>query len=106
MTLILNRPWSNIRTAHQLIIHDICAQLFENPTRGSKDKGRTRNTVMQCLTLNYDQGFKIYRAESKAYWTDDQTDNRAKNNMSLHFMGGDLIIFIKLRTRGQHRRWR
>ena len=54
MILTLNRPWSNIHTAHQLIILDICADLLENPTRGSKDIERTRNTVIQCLTLNYD----------------------------------------------------
>jgi len=38
----LNRPWSNIGTAHCLIILDICAKLFVNPTRGSKDIERTR----------------------------------------------------------------
>jgi len=38
----LNRPWSNLGTAHRLIILDICAKLFENPTRGSKDIERTR----------------------------------------------------------------
>ena len=42
MTLTLTRPWSNIDTAHRLIILDICAKLFENPTRGSKDIERTR----------------------------------------------------------------
>jgi len=42
MTLTLNRPWSNLVTAHRLIILDICAKLFENPTRGSKDIERTR----------------------------------------------------------------
>jgi len=38
----LNRPWSNIRTAQRLITLDIYAELFENPTRGSKDKERTQ----------------------------------------------------------------
>ena len=42
MTLTLNRPWSNINTAHRHIILDICAQLFVNPTSGSKDIERTR----------------------------------------------------------------
>jgi len=42
MTLTLTRPWSNIGTAHRLIILDICAKLFENPTRGSKDIERTQ----------------------------------------------------------------
>jgi len=41
MTLTLNQPWSNIRTAHLLIILDICAELLENPIRGSKDIERT-----------------------------------------------------------------
>ena len=58
MTFTLNRPWSNIRTAPRLIILDICAQLFENPTRGSKDIEQTRNTVIQCLMLNYDLDLK------------------------------------------------
>jgi len=40
--LTLTRPWSNIGTAHRLIILDICAKLFVNPTRGSKDIERTR----------------------------------------------------------------
>ena len=52
MTLTL--PWSNIDTAHCLIIIDICAKLFVNPTRGSKDIERTRNTVIQYLILNCD----------------------------------------------------
>ena len=50
MTLTLNQPWSNM--AHRLIIFDICAELFVNPTRGSKDIERTWNSVIQCLTLN------------------------------------------------------
>jgi len=54
MTLTLNRPWSKIGTAHRLIILDICAKLFVNPTRGSKDIERTQNTVIQCLILNCD----------------------------------------------------
>ena len=54
MTLTLTRPWSNISTAHRLIILDMCAKLFVNPTRGSKDKMRTRNTVIQYLILNCD----------------------------------------------------
>jgi len=40
--LTLNRPWSNIGTAHRLNILDICEQLFVNPTRGSKYIERTR----------------------------------------------------------------
>jgi len=54
VTLTLNRPWSNIGTAHYLIILDICAKLFVNPTRDSKDIERTRNTVIQCLILDCD----------------------------------------------------
>ena len=78
-----------------LIILDICAKLFVNPTRGSKDIERTRKTVIQCLILDCDldleptlvkhrhctlshhtwhlckvickshQGFKRYRADMK-----------------------------------------
>ena len=74
MTLTLTRPWSNIGTAHRLIILDICAKLFENPTRGSKDIERTH----KC------DGRTDRRAGGR---TDGQTDNGAKNNMSPHFMG-------------------
>jgi len=58
MTLTLNQPWSNICTAYQLIILDICVELFVNPTRGSKDierkRIRTSNTFIQCLAFNFD----------------------------------------------------
>jgi len=53
--MTLNRPWSNIFTAHRHIILDICAELFMNPFRGLKDIERTRNTVIQCLTLTLNQ---------------------------------------------------
>jgi len=106
VTLTLTQPWSKIDTAHRLIILDICAKLFVNPTRGSKDRERTRNTVIQCLIINCDldldptlvknrhctlshhtwhlckviwkshQGFKIYRADTKVWRTDGQTDGR------------------------------
>jgi len=42
VTLNLNQLWSNIGTAHRLIILDISAKLFVNPTSGSKDMERTR----------------------------------------------------------------
>jgi len=48
----------------------MCAKLFENPTRGSKDIERTR------------------KCDGR---TDGQTDNGAKNNMSPPFHGGDII---------------
>jgi len=77
--MTLNRPWSNIGTAHRLIILDICAQIFVNPTRGSKDIERTRKRDGQ---------------------TDGQTDNGAKNNMSPHFTGDIIIIFLSFRQKG------
>jgi len=67
VTLTLTQPWSIIDTAHRLIILDICAKLFVNPTRGSKDIERTRSVTDGQ--------------------TDGRTDNGAKNNMSPHFMG-------------------
>ena len=106
MTLTLNWPWSNIGTAHRLIILDICAKLFVNPTRDSKDIERTRNTVIQCLILHCDLdleptlvkhrhctsshhtwhlykvicqshlGFKRYRADTKVWRTDRRTDRQ------------------------------
>jgi len=42
MTLTLNRPWSNILIAHQLIILYICAEFFVNHTRGSTDLEQTQ----------------------------------------------------------------
>jgi len=42
MTLTLNQPYTNIRTAHGLIILDICAEVFVNPARVLKDTERTR----------------------------------------------------------------
>ena len=70
MTFTLNRPWSNKGNAHRLVILDICAKLFVNPTMGSKDIERTRKRDGQ---------------------TDGQTDNGAKNNMSPHLIEGDII---------------
>ena len=97
--MTLNRPWSNIGTAHRVIMANISGKLFVNPTRGSKDKERTQNTVMQRLILNFDldlqltlvkykhctsshyswhvckvickyhQGFKRYRADTKCSHT-------------------------------------
>jgi len=104
--LTLNRPWSNISTTHRLIMLDICAKLFVKPTRGSKGKEWTRNKVIQCLILDCDldleptldkhrhstlshytwhlckvifkshQGFKRYRADTKAWRTDGRTDGQ------------------------------
>ena len=54
MTLTLNRPLSNIGTAHCLIIANISGRLFVNPTRGLKDKEQAQNTVIQCLILNFE----------------------------------------------------
>jgi len=73
MTLTLSRSWSNIRTAHQFIILDICEELFVNATRDSKDIERTRKRDGQT--------------DRK---TDGRTDNEAKNNMSPHYMWGDI----------------
>jgi len=52
--MTLNLPWSNIGTAHRLIIANISGRLFVNPNRGSKDIEWTRNTVVQCLILDKD----------------------------------------------------
>jgi len=85
LTLSFNWPWSNISIAHWLILADICA---------------------------YHQWFKRYRADTKVWRTDRLTDggtdgrsdgrtdrrtdrqtvNGAENNMSPHFMGGDIMI--------------
>ena len=61
MTLTLNRPWSNIHTAHCHIKLDIGAELFVNPTMGSKERmnkqteGRTEGQTTElktiCLTI-------------------------------------------------------
>jgi len=49
--MTLNLIWTNICTAHWLL--DIYADLFINHTRDSEDIEQTQ-TVIQCLTLNYD----------------------------------------------------
>jgi len=72
MTLTLTRPWSNIGTAHRLIILDICAKLFENPTWGSKNIERTR------------------KCDGR---TDRRTDGQTTELKTL-WNGGDINIFI------------
>ena len=76
MTLTLTRPWSNIGTAHCLIILDICSKLFKHPTRDIKDIERTRKWDRQ---------------------TDGRTDRRTdrqtaelKQYLYPHFIGGDI----------------
>ena len=76
--LDLDPTLTNIDTAHRLIILNIFAKLFVNPTRGSTDIERTR----KC------DGQTDGRTDGQ---TDGQTDNGAKNNMSPHFMGRDII---------------
>jgi len=69
MTCTLNRPWSNIHTAHCHTKLDIGAELFVNSTMGSKDIERSNRQTDRR--------------------TDGRTDNTAKNNMSPHLMGGE-----------------
>ena len=64
-TLTLNRPWSNIGTAHRVIVANISGKLLVNPTRGSKDIERTQNTVIQCLILNFDLGLQLTLVKHK-----------------------------------------
>jgi len=73
VNLTLNRPWSNISTAHRLIILDICAKLFVNPTRGSKDIKRTQNTVIQCLILDCDLDFEPTLVRHKHFTSSHHT---------------------------------
>jgi len=92
VTLTLNQPWSNLGTPHRLIILDICAKLFVNPTRGSKDIERTQNTVIQCLNLDCDLDLEPTLVKHRHIDTGGraggraggqagrQTDNGAKNN--------------------------
>ena len=65
LTLTLNQPWSNIGTAHRVIIANISGKLFVNPTRGSKDKERTQKTVIQCLILNFDLDLQLIFVKHK-----------------------------------------
>jgi len=69
MTLTLNRPWSNIRTAHRLIIIDMCAELIIKPTNGSKHIETDGQTGGQTDGRTY-----------------GQTDNETKHTMSPHEM--------------------
>ena len=69
--MTLTRPWSNIRTAHGLNILDICAVLFENPTRGLKDidwtRKRDRRTDRQLVKIQYVSLFHGERHNAKIY---------------------------------------
>ena len=80
--MTLNQPWSNIGTAHRLIIANISGKLFENPTRGSKDKERTQNTVIQCLILNFDPDLQLTLAHRLII-----ADIRAKSGFFLPTLG-------------------
>jgi len=73
MNLTLNQPRLNIRTAHRLIILDNCTELFENPTRDSKDIKRTQNVTDRQA--------------------DRQTDVRTDNNKTTIFPHLFLFIF-------------
>jgi len=64
-TLTLKRPWSNIGTAHREIKANISGKYFVNPTRGSKDKKRTQNTVIQRLILNFDLDLQLTLVKHK-----------------------------------------
>jgi len=46
---ILNRPWSNIGTAHRLIIANISGKLYVNPTMGLKNKEQTQNMYSHTM---------------------------------------------------------
>ena len=67
MTLTVNRPWSNIGTAHHVIIAYISGKLFVNPTRGSNDKERTQNTVIQRLIFNFDLDLQLTLVKHKHF---------------------------------------
>ena len=107
--MALNWPWSNICTAHQLIILDNHAELFANKYKRYRpnklklklwpwpltDHGQTQALHIVSSYLTFVQniwkshkGFKRYRVDTKVWRTDGQTDNRAKNNIS---WGGDII---------------
>ena len=63
--MTLNWPWSNICTAHRVIIANTSGKLFVNPNRGIKDKERTENTVIQCLILNFDLDLQLTLVKHK-----------------------------------------
>jgi len=71
MTLTLNQPWSNIRTAHWHIILDISAVFFVHPTRVSKDIEWTQLCVWPktiTLTLKWPWSNK-HSAHCRRYFT-------------------------------------
>jgi len=59
LTLNLKRPWSNMHSAHCLMVLYICAKSFQNFTNPSRVIERTHHTVIQCLTLNYDLALEL-----------------------------------------------
>ena len=126
MTFTLNWPWSNIGNAHRLIILDICAKLFVNPTRGSKDIEQTWNTVIQYLILDCyldlepnlvkhrhctsshhtwhlckvicksHQGFNRYRADTKAWHTDRRPDRQTTELKTIIYVSPFQPLIAKL----------
>ena len=46
-------PWSNMRSAHCIIVLHMCAKSFPTVINSSRVIKRTGNTVIQCLTLIY-----------------------------------------------------
>ena len=66
MTFSLNWLWSNMHSAHQLLVLNIVSSLFktsktlhefkswhQNSIRDSKEIERTQNIVIQCVTYNF-----------------------------------------------------
>jgi len=108
---------SNMRSAHRLMVLYMFAKSFQNVTNPLSIIEQTRNTVIQCLTLNDDinlehthsnivSSYIIYAIlfvnhtgslndiertrkcdEQTDGQTDGQTYNGAKNNTSPQFMG-------------------
>jgi len=48
-----------------LLVCYVCAVTDTNPTRGSKDTERTKNTVIQCLILNFDLDLQLTLVKHK-----------------------------------------
>jgi len=102
--LTLNRPWSNIRTAHQLIILDFSAVIWKSHQgfkryRANMKYSHTMFNVEYDLdqhphcTLTHQNSTRGSKDIEQRRKRAGQTDNRAKNIMSPLFMGEDIMTF-------------
>ena len=71
------------------MVHYICANSSQNVTNPSRVKERTRNTVIQCLTLNYDLESTLVKY---THWLKILTPKKRLNDMQLGSLLGTTFL--------------